>query len=423
MKMNLTSGNMLSDFYYSIATKGFITAAKLISPLNARAKALIDSRKTEIKPPAKKKNEIRLWLHVASLGEFEQARPVLEILKFEIPNLTIFTSFYSPSGYENRHNDSLIDYAFYLPFDSKKSAKQLIAKINPDFAIWVKYDFWIHYLNELYKHKIPCFLIAALFRENQIYFKKVGENFIDVFKKFESISCQNKESAALLSKFGIKKVEVNGDPRIDNVIKLKSRNNQLPIIQQFKGEHKLIVIGSAYKIEIETIVEFLNENPQLKCIVAPHFVDSININEISKLIPNSTLYSNFERNQNGNFQTLIIDSIGKLAMTYQYANFAFIGGGFSNGGLHNILEAIVHGIPICFGPKISRFPEAVQLIDLNLANIVSNKQEFNLWLNTFIQNKIKQENRNQELENWMNENSGAAARTAADILKRIKKKN
>ena len=152
--MNLTSGNMLSDFYYSIATKGFITAAKLISPLNARAKALIDSRKTEIKPPAKKKNEIRLWLHVASLGEFEQARPVLEILKFEIPNLTIFTSFYSPSGYENRHNDSLIDYAFYLPFDSKKSAKQLIAKINPDFAIWVKYDFWIHYLNELYKHKI-----------------------------------------------------------------------------------------------------------------------------------------------------------------------------------------------------------------------------------------------------------------------------
>jgi 3-deoxy-D-manno-octulosonic-acid transferase len=221
-----------------------------------------------------------------------------KILKFEIPNLTIFTSFYSPSGYENRHNDSLIDYAFYLPFDSKKSAKQLIAKINPDFAIWVKYDFWIHYLNELYKHKIPCFLIAALFRENQIYFKKVGENFIDVFKKFESISCQNKESAALLSKFGIKKVEVNGDPRIDNVIKLKSRNNQLPIIQQFKGEHKLIVIGSAYKIEIETIVEFLNENPQLKCIVAPHFVDSININEISKLIPNSTLYSNFERNQN-----------------------------------------------------------------------------------------------------------------------------
>jgi 3-deoxy-D-manno-octulosonic-acid transferase len=140
-------------------------------------------------------------------------------------------------------------------------------------------------------------------------------------------------------------------------------------------------------------------------------------------LPNSTLYSNFERNQDANFQTLIIDSIGKLAMTYQYANFAFIGGGFKNGGLHNILEAIVHGIPICFGPKISRFPEAVQLTEMKLADIVSNKQEFKTWLSSFLQNKIKQENRNQELENWMEDNSGAAARTADVILKGMSVKN
>ncbi len=414
---------MLSDFYYSIATKGFITAAKLVSPLNARAKALIDSRKTEINPPAKKNDEVRLWLHVASLGEFEQARPVLDLLKLEIPNLSIFTSFYSPSGYENRHNDALIDYAFYLPFDSKNSAIKLIENIKPDFAIWVKYDFWIHFLNELYKRKIPCFLIAALFRENQMYFKKSGKNFIEVFQKFESISCQNNKSSEILSKFDIKNVKVNGDPRIDSVLKLKSRNNQLPLIQKFKGDQSLLIIGSAYKIEIETILEFLNENPNLKCVVAPHFVDSKNINTLSKLIPNSILYSNFEKNQDCNYQTLIIDSIGKLAMTYQYANFAFIGGGFSKGGLHNILEAIVHGIPICFGPKISRFPEAVQLIELKLANIISNKQDFNAWLLSFIQNKVKQENRHQELEDWMNANSGAAARTAAEVLKGIKSRN
>ena len=423
--MSLISDNKmkLSGLYYQLASKGFIWAAKLLSPINKRADLLIKSRKKGIEFPTKKENEIRLWLHVASLGEFEQARPVLQILKQEIPQLTIFTSFFSPSGYENRHQDVLNDFAFYLPFESKKIAASLIHQLNPDFAIWVKYDFWLHYLNELKNKNIPCFLIAAAFRENQIYFKKQGQNFLKTFKNFEIIACQNKASSEILNQHGLLNHFVSGDPRIDRVIAGKESKNEIPFISEFKGKQPLLIIGSAYELEINLVKNYLLNHPELKCIIAPHFVDEINISKIKKLVSDAILYSELKELNQLNKQIIIIDSIGKLSSLYQYADFAFIGGGFKNGGLHNILEAVVYGIPVCFGPKINKFPEAIQLSNLKLAEKVANRNEFELWMDEFQKNRIKVANRQQKLEDWMHLNAGAASKTAGRILKSLSSKN
>ncbi|MFY8021610.1 MAG: 3-deoxy-D-manno-octulosonic acid transferase, partial [Bacteroidia bacterium] len=315
--------------------------------------------------------------------------------------------------------DELNDFAFYLPFESREVAVSFIQKLNPDFAIWVKYDFWLQYLNELHRQKIPCFLIAAVFRSNQIYFKKQGENFLKTFHTFKVIACQNQDSANLLALHGLQNQFVSGDPRIDRVLTAKKSKKEIDLISQFKGDKSLLIIGSAYKKEVSIIKQYLTKHPEVKCIIAPHFVDEQNIIKIKELIPGSILYSRIDENTLFNFQVLIIDSIGKLSSLYQYADFALIGGGFKKGGLHNILEAVVYGIPVCFGPKINKFPEAIQLYNLKLAEKVSNKDEFESWMDEFMKNKIKAANRHQKLEDWMDLNAGAASRTAAKILKEL----
>lgn len=413
--MNLISGKMIDKFIYSIAGKSFILAAKLISPFNIRAKKLIDSRKTSFHFPAKRKNEIRVWLHVASLGEFEQARPVIELLKQEISGLQVFTSFFSPSGYETRCFDKLNDYAFYLPFESTKNAESIIANLNPDFAIWVKYDFWLIYLNKLFQKKIPVFLISAQFRRDQIYFGSLGKPYRDAFKMFSLIMNQTKESLLLLNEFHIKNSIVTGDPRIDRVIIGKKNVKSIPFITEFKNNQRTIICGSSYRIEEEILADFLSKNKNIKCIIAPHFVDDINIKEIRSLFPKSKRYSEIENVNQLPEQVLIIDSIGKLSSLYQYADFGFIGGGFKQGGLHNILEAIVYKIPVSFGPKINRFPEAIDLVDKKLANTISNITEFNIWINNLLKNESVIKDRNQELTIWLELNAGAAKKTQLEI--------
>ncbi len=348
---------------YKISTKSYFKLVQLIAPFHERAGKLYYGQKSPIQIAAKENNDKRLWIHVASLGEFEQAKPVLNELKKSIPNLKIIASFFSPSGYENRKDDPLIDIAIYLPFESKTQAKLLLDKINPDLVIWVKYDFWVDYLNEIYHRKIPVYLIAALFRPQQYYFKFPGKFHLRVFKQFTQIFTQNNSSSVLLAKNNIRSV-CTGDPRFDNVYQLKTVHKEIPLLNSLWNQIPVIICGSTYAIEEKIIEKFQKSTPQyFKYIIAPHFIDKHHINEMKILFPHALLYSTIAKNQDlSSIQTIIIDNIGILPHLYHKANIAIIGGGFKKGGLHNILEASVHGIPVLFGPKIERFPEALELL-------------------------------------------------------------
>ena len=362
---------------YKVSTRSYFKLIHLISPFNKRANALMNGQKQSITIEPKTSNEIRLWLHVASLGEFEQAKPVLKLLKSQIPNLKIFTSFFSPSGYENRKNDLILDYAFYLPFERKKHINKTINMIDPDLVIWVKYDFWIDYLNEIHLRKIPLFLIAAQFNSKQYYFKYPGNFHLAIFKKFTKIFTQNQASTDLLKVHDIESI-CTGDPRYDNVFRIKNEKQEIEKLNSFWNGKPVIVCGSTYLIEEQMIAKIRAQfQNKYKFIIAPHFIDTDHIESISKLFPEAVKYSDINPNiENINsIDTIIIDNIGLLVYLYQKADIAIVGGGFKSGGLHNILEAAVHGIPVIFGPKIERFPEAIALISNHIGFKFSNAEE------------------------------------------------
>jgi 3-deoxy-D-manno-octulosonic-acid transferase len=355
---------------YKLSTRSYFKFIQLIAPFHERAGKLYYGQKTPIQIAAKEKNEKRLWIHVASLGEFEQAKPVLLELKRCLPNLNIIVSFFSPSGYENRKNETIIDYAIYLPFESKKQAKLVLDHINPDIVIWVKYDFWVDYLSEIFLRKIPVYLIAALFRSQQHYFKFPGNFHLTLFEQFTQIFTQNNSSSALLAKYNIKSI-CTGDPRFDNVYQLKSAHEHFPLLNSFWNQIPVIVCGSTYAVEENIIQKFQQTTSEhFKYIIAPHFVDKQHIKELKRIFPDAIVYSSIDNKQDlSGIQTVIIDNIGILPHLYHKASIAIIGGGFKKGGLHNILEASIHGIPVLIGPKINRFPEALELIANNSAFI------------------------------------------------------
>ncbi len=389
----------LGYFLYKVSTRSYFKLIRLIAPFNKRANALMNGQKQAITIEPKTTNEIRLWLHVASLGEFEQAKPVLKILKSNIPNLKILTSFFSPSGYENRKDDPIIDYAFFLPFEHKRKVSTIINLLDPDFAIWVKYDFWIDYLNEIHQRNIPLFLIAAQFNSKQYYFKYPGNFQIKTFKKFTKIFTQNQTSCDILKKHGIESIST-GDPRYDNVFRIKNEKQEIENLNSFWNGKPVIVCGSTYLIEEQMIAKIRNQfQNKYKFIIAPHFIDSDHIESISKLFPEAVKYSEINPNSDNlnSIDTIIIDNIGLLVYLYQKADIAIVGGGFKSGGLHNILEAAVNEIPVLFGPKIDRFPEAIELVSNKIGFQFSNSDELAAFIklltdknNAQIQEKAKQ---------------------------------
>jgi 3-deoxy-D-manno-octulosonic-acid transferase len=406
-------------FLYKISTQSYFKLIQLIAPFHERAGKLYRGQLNPILIDPKATNQKRLWLHVASLGEFEQAKPVLIALKNHLPQLQIVVSFFSPSGYENRKNDGIIDYAMYLPFESRKNVQIVIDNINPDWVIWVKYDFWIDYLNEIYNRKIPLYLIAALFNPNQYYFKFPGNFHLKIFKQFTQIFTQNIKSSTLLANFKIKSV-IAGDPRFDNVNQLKSSQQDLSILDSFWNNSPLIVCGSTYRKE-EKAIACVQKSIKLefKYIIAPHFVDEKHVNEIAMLFPHALRYSAIKKGQDlSTIQTIIIDNIGLLAQLYRKATIAIVGGGFKKGGLHNILEATIHGIPVLFGPQINRFPEALELVANKSAYVFQDAQSLLKQIEHIYPNRISMISENASI--FMNKHLGSGEAIAKAILADIK---
>ncbi|MBB4118719.1 3-deoxy-D-manno-octulosonic-acid transferase [Mesonia hippocampi] len=328
-----------------------------------------------------------IWIHAASLGEYEQAVPVIEALKRDFPTYKILISFFSPSGYEIKKNNLLADCTIYLPLDTKKNAKRFVASLNIQLAIFVKYEVWPNYLKELHSRGIPKMIISGVFRENQIYFKPYGKFLQQALFSFDYIFTQEESSKNLLLANGYKNAILGGDTRYDRVYKQRTHNNNVPFIDEFIDGKICIVCGSTWPEDEKAIIDYINQTKHdVKLIIAPHVVKENHINMIYKQLQVPTQkYSQLTTSSNvKNTQVLLIDSIGLLSKLYSYAAFAYVGGAMGNTGLHNILEPATFGIPIIIGVNHKKFPEAIAMKQAGGLIEVANDYELKLAFNNFL---------------------------------------
>ena len=349
-----------------------------------------------------------IWMHCASLGEFEQGRPIIEALKKGYPNFKILLTFFSPSGYEIRKNYNQADGVFYLPMDSKKNANNFINIIKPNFVIWVKYEYWYHYLITLKTKSIPLFLVSAKFRKSQPFFKSYGGLWLKIIHSFSHIFLQNNEdSKDLLASIDVHNVSLAGDTRFDRVVEIANQENKLPQeIIDFCTNEKIIVAGSTWEEDEELLVHYANVHPHIKFIIAPHDIDKERINEVKKVFKNALTFSQLLKGEKAN-QILIIDNIGMLAQLYKLANITYIGGGFNDSGIHNILEAAVYGKPIVFGPAYEKFAEAIALVDRGGAFSVDNALALEALLDMLIGDNELLKSTSLTSKNYVMEMQGA----------------
>jgi 3-deoxy-D-manno-octulosonic-acid transferase len=314
-----------------------------------------------------------IWMHCASLGEFEQGRPILESIREQFPSYKILLTFFSPSGYEVRKNYAGADAVFYLPMDGVVGSKKFVEIINPSLVIWVKYEYWYYYLTTLKQKGIPVILVSAIFRQSQPFFKWYGGLWKKILQSFNHIFVQNESSLTLLQKIEMSaNATIAGDTRFDRVISIAENKKDLPdTLLQFCKNHKVIVAGSTWEEDEEEIVHYVKTNKQIKLIIAPHEIDEERLLDIKQLFTSSILYSDFLK-VNTEAQIIIIDNIGMLSSLYSLADVTYIGGGFNDSGIHNILEAAVYGKPVIFGPEYEKFSEAIELVEAGAAFSIEN---------------------------------------------------
>ena len=347
-----------------------------MSWFNDKIKRGLEGRKQSLEiVKSKIKNEDNvLWMHAASLGEYEQGLPVLEKLKEKYPTHKVLITFFSPSGYENVVKKNKEDILCYLPFDKKSTISEFVKAVHPEIFFTVKYDFWYHLLDELKKINAKVFVISALFYENQVYFKPQGKWFVNELKKnVDWIFHQTDKSLSLAQKVGLAKGSVSGDTRFDRVKQIKNRDNFVEFISDFKADKKLLVFGSSWEAE-EKMAQILSQKLEnFKILIAPH--DLKRVQNLKQIFPSAILYSELKSNyQLPNTNILIIDSIGLLSKLYSYADIAVVGGGFHDKGLHNILEAATFGVTVVFGNQYKKNPEADALIAQNGGKSFDNEE-------------------------------------------------
>jgi 3-deoxy-D-manno-octulosonic-acid transferase len=398
----------------------FSALAHIMSPFNSQASLWVKGRKKWAEKIAEKlkPGDRIIWIHCASLGEFEQGRPVIERIKKEMPLFKIVLTFFSPSGYEIRKNYNNADCISYLPSDTPANAAKFIDLIKPEFVIFVKYEFWNNYISALYRKKIPLYLISGIFRPEQHFFKWYGSFFRGMLRKFEKIFVQDQRSLDLLSGIGIQKVTVAGDTRFDRVVQIAGTARNIHKLEQFRGDEKLFLAGSSWRQDEEIIAEYINRFPfRMKWVFAPHEIDNSNIERLEKLF--KVRYVKFSEYSeiSADARVLIIDNIGMLSSAYRYAYIAAIGGGFGK-GIHNILEPACWGIPVVFGPNYEKFREAVDLIYSGAAKSFSTfddfKQILDFWLNDEKIYTISAEMASK----YVKDNTGATEFIIQEILKK-----
>lgn len=358
---------------YSISISVYGLLIYVYSFFNQKAKLWVDGRKNWAKKLEDVSGDV-IWIHCASLGEYEQGKPILEQLKQKHPSKKILLSFFSPSGYELQKNNTLAEWVIYLPLDKVSNAKKFINLTKPSLAIFIKYEFWANYILELKQQNIPTYVVSAIFRKNHFLFKPYAKWYLRVVTNITHFFVQNETSKQLLSKYGINQTTVSGDSRFDRVQEIAQANETDSVIAQFKGDQPLMVCGSVWSKDMDYINAMIIQFPTIKFLIAPH--DLSYVEQLKKL---GGLYSEQEHDM----QVMILDTMGMLSSVYRYADISYIGGGFGK-GIHNTLEAAVYGCPIIFGPNYTKFNEAKELIKLKTAISINDCNAFEKAISSFL---------------------------------------
>ncbi len=410
---------MLFLYNVIIQIAGFLL--KIIALFNPKIKLFVEGRKA-VFPTLKQKikpSDKTIWFHAASLGEYEQGLPVIEKIKEEFPSHKIIISFFSPSGYEVRKNNTVADATVYLPLDTKKNAKDFLKLVHPEMVFFIKYEYWINYLSELKKQNTPTYLISGILRENQLFFKWYGGFYRKALDSFTYFFVQNENSKKLLYQLGKTNVTVSGDTRFDRVAAILEKNNTLDFISKFKNNTLTIVIGSSWPKDEILLADFINTSSlPVKFIIAPHNIKSEQIEQLKKSLTRKTvLFSEKEDKNLADYDVFIIDTIGILTKIYSYADIAYVGGGFGNPGVHNLLEPATFGVPIVIGPNFSHFQEAVALVHIEGALSISNQKELNHVFEDLILNDAFRSEKGHICSTFISMNKGATN----SIIKKIEK--
>ncbi len=392
---------------------------KLVAYFSPKIRLFIDGRKTvfatlesKISPEDK-----TIWFHAASLGEFEQGLPVMEQLKLHYPEHKIVVTFFSPSGYEVRKNNTVADVTVYLPLDTSSNAKMFLRLVHPEIVFFIKYEFWPNYLKELKSAGIKTYLISGIFRNNQTFFKWYGGFYRKALTAFTYFFVQNESSKILLQKLGYSNVQLTGDTRFDRVAAILERDNTLDFIAEFKNNFVTIVIGSSWPKDETLLVDYINQcNFKIKFIIAPHNINAEQIQELKNSIhKNTVLFSEKEGKNLADYQVLIVDTIGILTKIYHYADIAYVGGGFGHPGVHNILEPATFGIPIVLGPNYSHFAEVISLVYLKGCLSIKNKKELEDAFYELLFNEIIRHEKGNICRTFVQINKGATKRILNQI--------
>lgn len=406
-------------FLYNLILLFASQLVKLLALFNPKMKLFVDGRKGVFEKIREKINptDKTIWFHAASLGEYEQGLPVIEQIKIKYPEHKIVVTFFSPSGYEVRKNNTVADLTIYLPLDTKHTAQLFVELVHPEMVFFIKYEFWPNYLNELKKRIIKTYLISGIFRDNQAFFKGYGGFYRNALNTFDYFFVQNENSKKLLQSIGFTNVKISGDTRFDRVVSILERDNFLDFIEQFKDQKTTIVIGSSWPKDESLLVNYINSaSADLKFIIAPHNIHKPEIDKLQTLITKKTILFSEKENQNLNeFQVFIIDTIGILTKIYSYADIAYVGGGFGNPGVHNILEPATFGVPIVIGPNYSHFAEATALVHQGGCVSISNQKELNETLDNLISNEDIQLEKGHICETFVQMNKGATVTILQNI--------
>lgn len=390
---------------------------KCIAPFNSKIKLGVKGRQNAFTLLEKNisNNDKILWFHCASLGEYEQGLPVFKILRNKYKTHKIVLTFFSPSGYEIRKNTEIADVVTYLPLDTKINAKRLLDLLNPELTIFVKYDIWPNFLNELKIRKFRAILISASFRKNQTFFKFYGKSLQKALFSFEHIFTQNEASKTLLKSINYNNVTVTGDTRFDRVSNQLEQNNTLNFIEEFKQNNLCVVAGSTWQEGEALLINYINSHSSknTKFIIAPHHIKDTQIRHLkNKLSVETVLFSEKETVNLAKAKVFIVDTIGLLSKIYNYADIAYVGGALSKSGLHNTLEPAVFGIPIIIGNIHDKFPEAKAMIDNGGMFSISNQKDFNAILSNLILNKDFRTQIGNNNLNFVKKNKGAVIQIA-----------
>ena len=386
---------------------------KILAFFSPKMKLFVNGRKNVFKTLNEKikAEDKTIWFHAASLGEYEQGFPVMEQIKAKYPNHKIVLTFFSPSGYEVRKNNTVADVTVYLPLDTSFNAKKFVALTHPELVFFIKYEYWPNYLKVLKQAGIKAYLISGIFREKQAFFKWYGGFYRNALQTFDFFFVQNESSKKLLQSIGHQNVKISGDTRFDRVVSILDRDNRLDFIEAFKNDTTTVVIGSSWPKDENLLVTYINQcSNEVKFIIAPHNIKAEQIADLKAQITKPTvLFSEKEGKSLSDYTVLIIDTIGILTKIYSYADIAYVGGGFGHPGVHNILEPATFGVPIVIGPNYSHFAEATALVNMEGCVTITNQYQLNDAFNNLIMNADIRHEKGHIAETFVQMNKGATA--------------